>query len=75
MNIKHFLTSLVERAMTDAGLEGQPAIVKQSQKIQFGHYQANGMMAAASKPAQTLERKRAKWLIICNRSVKQRYWL
>ena len=49
MNIKHFLTSLVERAMTDAGLEGQPAIIKQSQKIQFGHYQANGMMAAAKQ--------------------------
>jgi hypothetical protein len=31
MNIKHFLTSLVERAMTEAGLEGQPAIIKQSQ--------------------------------------------
>ena len=35
--------------MTDAGLEGQPAIIKQSQKIQFGHYQANGMMAAAKQ--------------------------
>ena len=47
MNIRYFLDSLVEDAMASVGLGGFPAIVKPSQKIQFGHYQANGIMAAA----------------------------
>ena len=49
MNLKHYLSQQVEQALTAAGAEDAPAIMRQSGKPQFGHYQANGVMGAAKQ--------------------------
>jgi arginyl-tRNA synthetase len=50
MNIRQLLDQRVSAALMSAGAaEGTPAIIKQSNKAEFGHYQANGVMGAAKK--------------------------
>ncbi len=49
MNIKQQLESTIDSALSAAGASNCPAIVKQSQKAAFGHYQANGVMDAAKQ--------------------------
>lgn len=50
MNIQTLLNDRIQRAMVCAGAdENSPALVRQSAKVQFGDYQANGMMAVAKK--------------------------
>ncbi len=49
MNLKQLLDDKVTAAMTAAGIADANAVVKQAQRIEFGHYQANGIMAAAKK--------------------------
>ena len=49
MNIKQTLETIISQALHAAGAVDSPAIVKQSQKAEFGHYQANGVMGAAKK--------------------------
>lgn len=50
MNIQQLLNQKISKAMVLAGADEHcDAIVKQSAKIQFGDYQANGIMAAAKK--------------------------
>lgn len=52
MNLKQHLSQQVELALTSAGAADAPAIVRQSGKPEFGHYQANGVMGAAKKLGQ-----------------------
>jgi arginyl-tRNA synthetase len=47
MNLKLLLDNKITRAMNAAGISGAPAVVKQAQRVEFGHYQANGIMGAA----------------------------
>lgn len=47
MNIRAQLDQEITRALAAAGAPDAPAIVKIAQKPEFGHYQANGVMAAA----------------------------
>ena len=49
MNLKQLLDDRVAVAMTAAGVADAKAIVKQAQKSEFGHYQANGIMGAAKR--------------------------
>ncbi|MBL4682629.1 MAG: arginine--tRNA ligase [Pseudomonadales bacterium] len=49
MNLKRELDLQIAEALEKAGAIGAPALIKQSQKVKFGHYQANGVMAAAKK--------------------------
>lgn len=49
MNLKTHLDDSLTQALLDLGAEDSRAIVKQAQKPEFGHYQANGVMAAAKK--------------------------
>jgi len=49
MNLKRELDLQIAEALEKAGAIGAPALIKQSQKVEFGHYQANGVMAAAKK--------------------------
>lgn len=49
MNLKQLLDKRITAAMTAAGITDAPAVVKQAQRPEFGHYQANGIMAAAKK--------------------------
>ncbi|MCH7741502.1 MAG: arginine--tRNA ligase [Proteobacteria bacterium] len=49
MNLKQLLDDKVTAAMTAAGVPDAQAVVKQAQRLEFGHYQANGIMAAAKK--------------------------
>ncbi len=49
MNLKTYLDDSLTKALQDLGAEDCRAIVKQAQKPEFGHYQANGVMAAAKK--------------------------
>lgn len=50
MNIQHILNDKIKQAMIDAGAGSDvQALVRQSGKVQFGDYQANGVMAAAKK--------------------------
>ena len=50
MNIQTLLNTRIQNAMVAAGgPEGSPAIVRQSAKVQFGDYQANGIMGVAKK--------------------------
>ncbi len=49
MNLKQLLDKKITAAMTAAGITDAPAVVKQAQRPEFGHYQANGIMAAAKK--------------------------
>lgn len=50
MNIQALLNNKVAAAMVAAGApEGSPAAVRQSAKLQFGDYQANGIMGVTKK--------------------------
>jgi len=49
MNIKLELNQKISEALSKLSSVESPALIKQSQKIEFGHYQANGVMAAAKK--------------------------
>ena len=50
MNIQQLLTQRVSQAMILAGADNNcDALIKQSAKVQFGDYQANGIMATAKK--------------------------
>lgn len=49
MNLKRELDLQIAEALEKAGAISAPALLKQSQKVEFGHYQANGVMAAAKK--------------------------
>ncbi|MEX2489589.1 MAG: arginine--tRNA ligase [Pseudomonadales bacterium] len=49
MNIRALLEEEVTMALAAAGAHESPAIVKPAQRAEFGHYQANGIMAAAKK--------------------------
>lgn len=49
LNIKQLLDDLISQAMRHAGIDEPIAQIRQSQKPEFGHYQANGIMAAAKK--------------------------
>ncbi|MCZ2721259.1 arginine--tRNA ligase [Marinomonas sp. 15G1-11] len=50
MNIQTLLNARIQQAMVVAGApENSPAIVRQSAKVQFGDYQANGIMGVAKK--------------------------
>ncbi|WP_294883913.1 arginine--tRNA ligase, partial [uncultured Gilliamella sp.] len=50
MNIQQLLTQRVSQAMIMAGADKNcDALIKQSAKVQFGDYQANGIMATAKK--------------------------
>jgi arginyl-tRNA synthetase len=50
MNIRQLLDQRVSTALISAGAaEGTSAVIKQSNKAEFGHYQANGVMGAAKK--------------------------
>ncbi len=61
MNIQAFLSEKISVAMCAAGApaDSEP-LVRQSAKVQFGDYQANGVMGAAKKngdPTPTTRRK------------------
>lgn len=50
MNIRQVLDQRISTALISAGAtEGTPAVIKQSNKAEFGHYQANGVMGVAKK--------------------------
>ena len=50
MNIQSILSEKIKQAMLAAGADSQcEALVRQSGKVQFGDYQANGIMPAAKK--------------------------
>ena len=50
MNIQTLLNNRIQQAMVAAGAANDaPALVRQSAKVQFGDYQANGMMGVAKK--------------------------
>lgn len=49
MNIQALLSEKVSQAMIAAGAPADCEQVRQSAKVQFGDYQANGMMAVAKK--------------------------
>ncbi|HDR1020783.1 TPA: arginine--tRNA ligase [Pasteurella multocida] len=50
MNIQSILSHKIQQALIAAGAdENVDALVRQSGKVQFGDYQANGIMAAAKK--------------------------
>ncbi|WCN10872.1 arginine--tRNA ligase [Marinomonas mediterranea] len=50
MNIQTLLNQRIQAAMIAAGApEESPALVRQSAKVQFGDYQANGIMGVAKK--------------------------
>ena len=50
MNIRQLLDSRVSKALITAGApDNTSAVIKQSNRAEFGHYQANGVMGAAKK--------------------------
>lgn len=49
MNIRTLLDTKISQALANAGAENAPAVVKASARIEFGDYQANGIMGAAKK--------------------------
>ncbi|MCK5918916.1 MAG: arginine--tRNA ligase [Cocleimonas sp.] len=50
MNIRQLLDQHISAALISAGAaKGSSAVIKQSAKAKFGHYQANGVMGAAKK--------------------------
>ncbi len=49
MNIRTLLNTKISIALTNAGAENAPAVVKASARPEFGDYQANGIMGAAKK--------------------------
>ena len=46
MNVKRLLSARIEAALQDCGVEA-PALVKTASRPEYGHYQADGVMAAA----------------------------
>lgn len=53
MNIQSILSNKIKQAMMLAGADTQcDALVRQSNKVQFGDYQANGIMASAKKQGE-----------------------
>lgn len=62
MNIKHLLDKAFSEALSKLVGSDTPGIVKQAQREEFGHYQANGVMAAAKK-LKTNPRELAEKLI------------
>lgn len=49
MDIKHLLTETFHQAMLAAGIDDPNPVIRQSQRPEFGHYQANGVMGAAKR--------------------------
>ena len=49
MDIKHLLTQTFHQAMLAAGIDDPNPVIRQSQRPEFGHYQANGVMGAAKR--------------------------
>ena len=50
VNIQTLLNTRIQQAMVSAGAQaGAPALVRQSAKVQFGDYQANGIMGVAKQ--------------------------
>lgn len=49
MNLKKYLDKQIESCLAAVGAAGAPAVVRQSGKPEFGHYQVNGVMGAAKK--------------------------
>ena len=49
MNLRHFLDQHIEQSLLSVGVPDSPALVKQSGRPEWGHYQANGVMGAAKK--------------------------
>jgi arginyl-tRNA synthetase len=49
MNIKHYLDQVFSDALSELSGSDSPGVVKQAQRPEFGHYQANGIMGAAKK--------------------------
>jgi len=49
MNLKLFIDQAISNALTQAGAAEAPAVIKNSQRPEFGHYQANGVMGAAKR--------------------------
>ncbi|HAK51159.1 MAG TPA: arginine--tRNA ligase [Gammaproteobacteria bacterium] len=62
MNIKHFLDQTFTESLSSLAGSDTPGIVKQAQRVEFGHYQANGVMGAAKK-IKTNPRELAQQLI------------
>ncbi|MEL0624754.1 arginine--tRNA ligase [Marinomonas arenicola] len=63
MNIQTLLNQRIQAAMVAAGApDGSPALVRQSAKVQFGDYQANGIMGVA-KALKTNPRELAQVVI------------
>jgi len=62
MNIKHLLDKAFSEALSKLVGSDTPGIVKQAQREEFGHYQANGVMGAAKK-LKTNPRELAEKLI------------
>ncbi|MFT6841093.1 MAG: arginyl-tRNA synthetase, partial [Candidatus Azotimanducaceae bacterium] len=52
MNLKLLIDHAVRAALLKAGAGDSPAVIKNSQRLEFGHYQANGVMGAAKKIGQ-----------------------
>lgn len=61
MNVKRLLSARIEAALKDCGVEA-PALVKTASRPQYGHYQADGVMAAA-KTAKVNPRQLANQVI------------
>lgn len=53
MNLKLLIDHAVRAALLKAGAGDNPAVIKNSQRPEFGHYQANGVMGAAKKLGQS----------------------
>ncbi|XOV87172.1 MAG: arginine--tRNA ligase [Pseudomonadota bacterium] len=49
MTISKQLDQAVAAALQEAGALDAPAVIRQAQRPEFGHYQANGIMAAAKR--------------------------
>ncbi|MFT4713186.1 MAG: arginyl-tRNA synthetase [Candidatus Azotimanducaceae bacterium] len=49
MNLKNYLDQAVKNVLAEQGAIDSPAVIKQAQRIEFGQYQANGVMGAAKK--------------------------
>lgn len=62
MNLRKYLDDSISKALSELGAQDARAIVKQAQKAEFGHYQANGVMGAAKK-LKTNPRELAEKLI------------
>ena len=61
MNVKRLLSARVEAALKDCGVEA-PALVKTASRPEYGHYQADGVLAAA-KAAKVNPRQLAAQVI------------